>query len=167
MANTQTVNALDLLETQHRDAEALIEKIEKTDDIDKKTELFEQLADSLAAHATIEEKLFYPAVMAKQTRELLVESVEEHLSVKRVLADMLELDPHDEHFDAKLSVLKEQIDHHAHEEEEAELFPKVKKLLDADELESLGNQMMAMFEDLLEQQPRSNVPAETGAPAPI
>ena len=163
-----TINALDLLMEQHTEVERLIEKIEKADRPELKRELFVQLADKLAAHATIEEKLFYPAVMAKQTHELLLESVEEHLAVKRVLADMLALDVENEHFDAKLTVMKEQVRHHAHDEEEGELFPKVRRLLSSDELAALGNELLAMFEMLLERgQPRMVVPKETAEAAPL
>jgi hypothetical protein len=131
--------------------------------------LFVELADKLAAHATVEEKLFYPASMAKETSELLHEAVEEHLSVKRVLADMLELDPDEDKddFDAKLSVLKEQVSHHAHDEEEAKLFPLLRQMMSEDDRAALGNEVLAMFEALLERSPRKQVPAETGEPAPL
>jgi hemerythrin superfamily protein len=163
-----TINALELLAEQHIEVDQLISQIEDTNDRDTKTELFRQLADKVAAHATIEEKLFYPSVMAKQTHELLLESVEEHLALKRVLADMLELDVEDEHFDAKLTVMKELFRHHAHDEEEGELFPKVRKLLSSDELAGLGNELLAMFELLLERgQPRMTIPAETAEAAPL
>jgi hypothetical protein len=161
------IDALELLATQHTEVEELFGKIEEADDAGKKVELFNELADKLSAHTTIEEKIFYPAVNASKTRELLVEAVEEHLAVKRVLADMLELDVEDEQFDAKLSVMKEMIDHHAHEEEEKELFPKVRKMMSKEELAGLGNEMLAMFEDLLERSPRNTVPAETAEAAPI
>ena len=160
------MNALQLLTEQHEEVDNLIERIESADS-EGKAALFQELADKLAAHAKIEEKLFYPAVMAKQTEEILLESVEEHLSIKRVLADMLELDPSEDQFDAKLSVMKEQLEHHAHEEEEKELFPKVRKLLDAEELEGLGGEMSALFAELLEQHPSRSVPAETGEAAPL
>ena len=162
-----TIDALKLLEEQHQEVEDLISEIEESDDPDDKRALFQELADKIAAHSTIEEKLFYPSVMAKQTQEQLVEATEEHLSVKRILADLLELDVEDEHFDAKLKVMKEQIRHHAHDEEEDKLFPKVRKLLSADELAALGNEMMAMFERLLERDPRMQVPAETAEAAPL
>ena len=163
----ETIDALELLRSQHEEVEGLIEKIENTDDAEEKRALFIELADNLAAHSTIEEKIFYPSVMDEKTRELLVESTEEHLSVKRLLADMLELDVEDERFDAKLSVIKEQIRHHAHDEEDDMLFPKVRRLMSADELAALGNEMLAMFETLLESQPRTQVPAETAEPAPL
>lgn len=168
MKKENTTNALELLMSQHEEVEMLIEQIENTADVSEKSVLFEALADQLAAHATIEEKLFYPAVMDESTRELLMESTEEHLSVKRLLADMMELDPDDERFAAKLLVVRDQVVHHAHEEEEGQLFPLVRKLFDADDLAALGNEMLAMFEQLLEKgEPRMNVPAETRAAAPL
>ncbi|HUQ03364.1 MAG TPA: hemerythrin domain-containing protein [Kofleriaceae bacterium] len=161
------MNALELLKEQHDEVDELIGGIEKATDDKRKRQLFEEMADKLAAHATIEETIFYPAVLARQTEEILLESVEEHLSIKRVLADMIELDVDDDSFDAKLSVIKEQVTHHAREEEEGELFPKVKKLLSADELDGLGNEMLVRFLALLDESPRMTVPAETGEAAPI
>ena len=159
------MDALKLLTEQHKEVDALIAKLEK--DPADKDELFEELADKIAAHATMEEKLFYPAVRARQTEDILRESVEEHLAVKRIIADMLSLDSDDDQWDAKLSVVKEQLEHHAHEEEEGELFPKVRKLFGKDELEALGGEMAALFEELLATHPSRNVPAETGEAAPI
>jgi hemerythrin superfamily protein len=157
-----TTDALELLKMQHDEVEMLIEQIEDNDDADEKAELFQELADKLAAHSTMEEKLFYPAVMGEDTEELLLESTEEHLSVKRVLADMMELDVEDERFDAKLTVLKEQVRHHARDEEEKQLFPKIRREFSKDELAALGNECMAMFEMLIERgEPRMVVPRET------
>jgi hemerythrin superfamily protein len=161
------MNAIDLLVEQHDEVEALFDELESATSPERKAELFARLADNLAAHAKIEEAIFYPAVREKQTEAILLESTEEHLSIKRLLADLLELDPGDDRFDAKLEVMKEQVDHHAREEEEGELFPKVRKLLDSNELDGLGGEMLSLFESLLEQQPRSLVPAETDAAAPL
>jgi hemerythrin superfamily protein len=161
------MNALELLKDQHDVVDELIKKIEDEDDHDRKRDLFAELADKLAAHAAIEEKLFYPAVFAKQTEDILRESTEEHLQIKRVLADMLELDVDDDQFDAKLSVMKEEITHHAREEEEAELFPKVKKLLEEGDLEGLADEMQIMFDTLLAESPRMQVPSETDHAAPL
>jgi hemerythrin superfamily protein len=166
-ANAQTVNVLDLLTTQHSEVDQLIAQLEKgTGD---RSAVFRQLADKLAAHTTVEEKIFYPAVMLRQTSDLLHESVEEHLAIKRVLADMLklDLDAERETFDAKLAVLKEEVSYHAHEQEESELFPIVRKTMDEDELAALGNDVLAMFETLMEQEPRRLVPKETDQAAPL
>ncbi|MBA3540287.1 MAG: hemerythrin domain-containing protein [Deltaproteobacteria bacterium] len=161
------MNALELLTTQHDEVEDLFDQIEKSKSGRMTAELFMDLADKLAAHAKIEETIFYPAVMSRQTEDLLLESAEEHLSIKRVLADLLMLDSDDDHFDAKLAVMKEQVEHHAREEEEGELFPKVRKLLDAEELEALGSEMLSAFEELMGTQPRASVPRETEAAASL
>ena len=162
-----TIDALELLKSQHDEVEMLIGQIEDSDDSEEKEELFRELADKLAAHSTIEEKLFYPAVMSGDTCEQLLEATEEHLAVKRVLADMLDMDVDDDRFDAKLSVLKEEVRHHARDEEEDKLFPQVRQMFSADELAGLGNECLAMFEQLLEANPRMNVPAETAEAAPL
>ena len=156
-----TIDALELLKMQHDEVEDLISEIEESDDGEEKMDLFRQLADKIAAHSAIEEKLFYPSVMSDDTEEQLLESTEEHLAVKRVLADMLEMEASDDRFDAKLSVLKEEIRHHARDEEEKKLFPKVRRMFTKDELAGLGNELMAMFEELLEQEPRNEVPMQT------
>jgi hemerythrin superfamily protein len=162
-----TIDALELLTMQHDEVEDLISEIEESDDGEEKMDLFRELADKIAAHSAIEEKLFYPSVMSDDTEEQLLESTEEHLAVKRVLADMLEMEASDDRFDAKLSVLKEEIRHHARDEEEKKLFPKVRRMFTKDELAGLGNELMAMFEELLEQEPRNEVPMQTREAAPL
>jgi hemerythrin superfamily protein len=160
------VNAIDLLKQQHREVEKLFKKMEKAGP-DEKEKLFDELADSLAVHAAIEEQHFYPATKDARTEELLQEAVEEHLSVKRIIADLLEMEPDDPQFDAKITVLQEQVEHHV-EEEEKELFPKVQKLHSKDELEDLGVLMEQTAEELKEQgAPRMEVPKETGSAAPL
>ena len=123
------MNAIDLLKSQHREVAKLFSKLEKASKAADKTELFEEIADKLAVHAAIEEHHFYPAVKAKRTEDILLESLEEHLGIKRVIADLLEVSAEDETFDAKAKVLKEQVEHHV-EVEESDLFPKVKRLFD-------------------------------------
>jgi len=158
-----TTDVLELLESQHKEVDELIARIENRDGNIRA--LFTELADKLAAHATVEEKVFYPAVMAADTEKQLREAVEEHLSVKRLLADLIILKPGEDAFFAKLKVLKEQVGHHAHKEEEAKLFPKVKAMFSSDERAALGNEVLVMFEELMQSHPYKNVPAETTAAA--
>lgn len=160
------MNAIDLLKSQHRTVEKLFSKIAGAKEDAKKQELFNQVADALAAHAAIEEHQFYPAVKAKRTEDILLESLQEHLGVKRVIADLLKTPAGDQTFDAKIKVLKEQVEHHV-EEEESDLFPKVKKLLDVEYLEALGQEMSAEFEILQAGEPRKAVPSETKTAASI
>ena len=161
------MNAVELLESQHREVEKLFTQIEKAKNKRDKATLFAQLADDLAMHATIEEKHFYPAVRAKRTEDILLESLEEHLGIKRVIADLLAIDADDETFDAKIKVLKEQVEHHV-EEEESDLFPKSKKVLDAKEMADLGAAMEKAQQRIEKRgDPREAVPAETAHAAAL
>jgi hemerythrin superfamily protein len=162
-----TIDALDVLADQHQEVTQLMEDLAETDDPVDRMELFRELADKLAAHATIEEKLFYPAVLEDDTRAQLLEATEEHLAIKRTLADMLALDVDDEYFAAKLVVLRDEVIHHAYDEEEDKLFPIVREMLSTDELEALGGELLSMFEELLEREPRQQVPDETLQAAPL
>lgn len=158
-------NALDLLEEQHAYVDKLFEQIAAGGP--RKRAVFLELADCLAAHAAVEEKLFYPRVMMPETERLLLAHVEEHLAMKRVLADLLTMDLSDPQFDAKLAVLKEEVSHHAHAEEEQKLFPILRAHLDADQLASIGNDLLARFEELITTAPRKHVPGETRHAAPL
>jgi hypothetical protein len=159
------MGAIEMLESQHREVEKLFAAFEKASGA-KKRDIFLEIADKLAIHATIEEKHFYPAAKGDETEDLLEESVEEHLSVKRIIADLLE-DEDDETLEAKVAVLKEQVEHHV-EEEEDELFPKVEDMLDATTLDALEQEMTATQEELLSRgNPREHIPQETGEAAPI
>ena len=161
------MSAIDLLESQHREVEKLFSQIEKAKDSEKKTQLFQETADKLAIHAAIEEHHFYPAVKAKRTEDILLESLEEHVTIKRTLADLMSIDADDETFDAKVKVLKEEVEHHVGEEE-GELFPKVKKILAAAELDALEQEMVAEQEELVEAgEPRASIPNETDKAAPL
>ena len=159
------LNAIDFLIQQHDEVDALIERLQDEElEGQQKMFVFFEFADKLAAHAAMEEQLFYPAVLAKQTEDNLLESTFEHLAMKRVLADLLLTELDDPRFDAQLSILQEEIEHHAREEEEGKLFPMVQEMMSTEELAALGGEMLALFEQLLSRQPRQQVPRETASP---
>jgi len=161
------MNAVKMLKQQHRQVEKLFKQFSAAKSAGPRGKAFNEIADALAVHATIEERHFYPAVKKQQTEDLLLESVEEHLEIKRVIADLLQMDPGDEVFEAKVTVLQEDVEHHV-EEEEGELFPKVERLIDEEELETIGAAMEETEKDLRsEGNPRDAVPGETGEAAPI
>ncbi len=130
------VNAIGLLVSQHRKMEKMLKDMLEASSEDR-AKLFEEAARELMSHVLIEEEIFYPSVKAERTEDILLESLEEHLSLKRVLRDLVNLAIDDEHFDPKLHVLEEQVRHH-HKEEEEHLFPKVEKLFSKERLEKLG-----------------------------
>jgi len=161
------MNAIKMLKQQHREVAKLFKQLDGSQSDETRQSTFEEIADALAVHAAIEERHFYPAVKRQQTEDILLESVEEHLQIKRAIADLLEMDAGDDDFEAKAKVLQEDVEHHV-EEEETSLFPTVEKLFDEEELEALGQAMEATQDDLKrEGNPRDAIPGETDAAAPI
>ena len=161
------MDAIKLLIDQHRQLEAQMKTAVDAREAKARTAALAKVGDDLTKHITSEEEIFYPAVKAKRTEDILLESLEEHLSLKRLLADLLTLDPASETWEPKFKVLKEQTEHH-HEEEEEKLFPKVRKTLDAAELQSLGQQMLALQQKLQRAgDPRETVVEQTGEATPL
>lgn len=159
------MNAIEMLVAQHRRMEKLLKDLLDAEPGARRP-LFARAADELMSHVLVEEEVFYPAVKAERTEDILLESLEEHLSLKRVLSDLVALPADDEHFEPKLHVLEEQTRHH-HKEEEEHLFPKVKKLLSPERLDALGAAMAKKQEDLLREEPRHEVVNQTDAAADL
>ncbi len=163
------MNAIDMLKQQHREVEELFEEFEQAGEGARKTKerVCQEIGDALAIHATIEERIFYPESKQENTEELLRESVEEHLAMKKLLADIMQSDLDDPQYEAKMKVLKEQVLHHV-EEEERELFPLVSKSCSREDLEDMGSRMEELAEELEDEgQPRASIPEQTDKPAPI
>jgi iron-sulfur cluster repair protein YtfE (RIC family) len=144
------MNATTLLKQQHKEVRDLFKKIEKSDDAGTRRQLLGQVAQALKGHTTIEEEIFYPAVRESGTakaEEMVDEAFEEHHVVDLVLAELPSVDPEDERFDAKMTVLSELVDHHA-KEEEKEMFKLALKLGRAG-LTELGQRMEARFQEVV------------------
>jgi hemerythrin-like domain-containing protein len=128
---TPTEDAITLLTTDHAKVKKLFEEFESLKEGDgsdtDKSALVTQICNELKVHAEIEEEIFYPAVRkAIEDGDLVDEALVEHASAKELIAQLEEMSPDDELYDAKVTVLAEQIEHHV-EEEEGEMFPKAKK----------------------------------------
>jgi hemerythrin superfamily protein len=136
-----------LLKEDHKKVKKLFrefEKTHKTASVAAKRKLVDTILHELVTHAFIEETIFYPAARAEvpETDDHVLESVEEHHVVAWLCSELKNLDPGDETFDAKVTVLIENVEHHAKEEEE-EWFPKVREALGRKRLTDLGEQMEA------------------------
>ena len=138
------MDAVTLLRNDHKTVEALFKKFEKAGPNAHKTkqDLVEKVVEELSIHAAIEEQVLYPAARKAMpdASEQVLEALEEHHIVKWVLSELDGMDPQDERFDAKVTVLKELVLHHA-KEEERDLFPKIRKALTPADLRDLGEQM--------------------------
>lgn len=136
------MNAFQLLKNDHQIVSGLFDQIESASG-QAKTQLFNRLKSELDVHALIEEKIFYPALEnKKESREITLEAYEEHKVVKDLLAELASGSSADEEWDAKLKVLRENVDHHV-EEEEGELFDKANDVLNDEDLERIGEEMEA------------------------
>ena len=139
------MNAFTLLKEDHERVAAIFEKLEPTTEraIKTREELFARLKTELEAHTQLEEQIFYPALKEEEeTRDITLESIEEHRVVKALLKEMEGMQVDSEQWTAKLAVLKENVEHHV-EEEEGEMFPKARKALPKEKLEALGGRLEA------------------------
>jgi Hemerythrin HHE cation binding domain len=142
------MNATALLKKQHKDVRGLFEEVLEVEDPESRRQLCERIGQELMVHTKIEEEIFYPAVreLGDKGEEMVAEAFEEHHVVDLVLAELPEVDPEDERFHAKMTVLQELVDHHA-KEEEKEMF-KLAQKLGKQELAELGERMQARAEEL-------------------
>ena len=143
MADSKQQDAVALLKADHREVEELFEKFEKAKGDGAKEKLALKICMELTVHAQIEEEIFYPAAReaVPETKDHVLESVEEHHVVVWMLSELRGLDPADETFDAKVTVLTENVRHHV-EEEEDEWFPEVRSALGRKRLQELGQRMI-------------------------
>lgn len=146
------MDALTLLTADHNRVRGLFKRFKdahEAEDQETATLVATTIFDELDVHTTIEETVFYPAVtdVKDEVHELVVEGLEEHKVAKDLIAEAKALSPEDEHWAAKVKVLIESVEHHA-EEEEKELFPKVRSGLDAKKLDALGEALEAKKREL-------------------
>ena len=141
------MNSLTLLRKDHREVKDLLKQASDADTTQKQ-KLFEQIKSELQVHEAIEEEIFYPALKEHpKTKEIALEAYEEHHVVDQVMSEMDALSPDDETWDAKFSVMEENLKHHINEEER-EMFEQAQKVFSDDELEQLGEQMLRRKEQL-------------------
>jgi hemerythrin superfamily protein len=142
------MKATDVLKKQHKDVMGLFEEVLEAEDPESRRKLCEAIERELKVHTRIEEEIFYPAVrgLGDEGDEMVLEALEEHHVVDLVLAELPRVDPEDERFEAKLTVLQELVRHHAKEEEKA-MF-KTAQQLGKNELEELGERLQARAAEL-------------------
>ena len=137
------MKASQLLKKQHREVEKLFATALKTEDPKVRRRTMDEIKSALEHHTSIEEEIFYPAVRelgTKKAEEMIGEAYEEHHVVKLVLAELPTVDPADDAFEYKMTVLKELVAHHV-EEEEDEMFPMAEKKLGDSRSSELAQQM--------------------------
>src|SRR5918997_2918825 len=130
------MDAFELLKKDHKKVSGIFEKLDTTTERGVKTreELFTQLKQELDVHAKIEETILYPVLKeAQETEDITLEAYEEHAVVKQLLTELDEMPKSDETWGAKLTVLKENVEHHV-EEEEGEMFSSAREVLSSEQI---------------------------------
>jgi hemerythrin-like domain-containing protein len=157
-SRTAQPDAIAVLKKDHETVRGLLSKLESAagKNRDKAQQLVTKLDQELKIHTQIEEEIFYPAyrdaVRSKTDKQLYFEAKEEHHVVDLVLPEVTDNEGEaNEEFAAKAKVLKELVEHHA-DEEEKEMFPKARKVLDKSELRELGERLLQRKQELMEEQ---------------
>jgi len=146
-----------LLKEDHKRVAKLFKEIESAGEraIKTKQNLFGQLRTELTQHMELEETEVYPVLEEHdKTKDMALEGVEEHAVCKRLIEEIGGEEAGSEVWDAKIKVLKENVEHHVDEEEE-EMFPDAEKALPKEVLEALGAAIEAAKADLAEKGKRS------------
>ena len=158
MASTKSQDAIALLKEDHRKVEDLFEQFEKAKGDGRKEKLALEICKELTIHTILEEEIFYPAIEGKVDEDLLKESFVEHDAAKVLIAEIETGGPSDEYYDAKVKVLKEEIEHHVEEEEKPKegMFAQCR---DAEvDLVELRDQMLARKAELMAQAEAGGLP---------
>jgi hemerythrin superfamily protein len=138
------MDAIKLLKQDHREVEELFKRFERAGDEahKQKQSIGEQVIKLLSIHSGVEEEFLYPAAreLSDETKDLVLESLEEHHVAKATLAELESMSADDERYTAKMTVLVENIRHHI-KEEERELFPMLRELMSTAQREALGAAM--------------------------
>lgn len=145
---TPAPDALTLIKTDHQEAKALFARFfdSSTPSAQRRSALT-QVLDALTIHTNMEEQIFYPALRkagGSEEKSSVLEAFEEHASAKDLIAKIRSLAPRDETLTAKVTVLKEMIEHHV-EEEESQMFSEARRVLGS-KLEALGAEMQRFKE---------------------
>jgi hemerythrin superfamily protein len=133
-------DALAFLEEQHLAVHRLFATLDAPIGPVERADAFKRVADALAVHTAIEERHFYPAIRERRTEDLLIDSLHEHLEIKRAIVDLVQLSIADEMFEEKLATLKQFVTRHI-EEDESQLFPMVRGLYTREALLSVAEAM--------------------------
>ena len=159
--NTAASSILDMLREDHRKVKKLFEEFEDAKNSRAKQEIVDTALEELEIHAQLEEELIYPAIRPEiDDEDLMDEAVEEHHVVHVLIAELKKMKAGDDRFDAKFTVLAENVKHHI-KEEETEMFPKIQKI--QIDWESLEAEVVELKEELTSQTVSPSKSSRNGA----
>ena len=141
---------VEMLLEDHKKVQTLFNNFNKSEDEAARQNIVNKVCAELTLHAQLEEEIFYPAVReAIDNADLMDKAVVEHAAAKHLVHELEAMQPSDALYKAKFTVLGEYVNHHI-EEEQAQIFPKVKET--KIDLESLGREMADYKQELMAQQ---------------
>ena len=156
-----STDAIVLLKDEHKEIRKAFRAFEKAGENARarKGQLVDRMIALLTRHTYIENEVMYPEVRAllPEVEDDVLESYEEHHVADVLCMELWTMSGTDEHFDAKATVLIENVEHHI-EEEEQEWFPKVRAGIGRTELADLGKRM---------QDKRADAPRKPTQPAAL
>ena len=158
MAVATPTDAIALLKADHRKVEDLFAKFKSARGAEKKQRLVSEICTELTIHTIIEEEIFYPACKGAVEEGMVEEAYVEHDGAKVLIAELEAGNPSEEFYDAKVTVLSEQIKHHVAEEEKRSegLFAQARAAGLA--MDDLGVRMKARKQELLAKFKAEGVP---------
>jgi len=141
-----STDAIVLLKADHKEVKKLFREFEGAGEnaTTRKGEIVNKIIELLTMHTYIENEVMYPEVrrLLPDLEDDVLESYEEHHVADVLCMELFAMSPDAERFDAKTTVLIENVSHHIEEEEE-EWFPKVRAGLGRKQLSELGERMLA------------------------
>ena len=151
VSSNSSETATQLLMADHLKVQQLFQEyavLKDSGNDDEKSALVKEICRELTVHAQVEEEIVYPVFrQGLEADDLIDEAEEEHAEVKELIAQLESMEPGDDHYDAKVKVMSENIEHHV-KEEETEMFPKAQKAkLDTTEL---GTEVASRKAELLD-----------------
>ena len=138
-------DAIVMLREDHKEVRALFREFQKSSTTQaRKGAIVEKVIELLTVHTYIENEVMYPRVRAllPELEDDVLESYEEHHVADVLVMELTTMTPEDERFEAKTTVLIENVTHHI-EEEEQDWFPKVREGLGRKQLQEIGEEMVA------------------------
>jgi hemerythrin superfamily protein len=156
-----STDAIVMLKEDHKNVKRLFKEFQAAQEGpgSGKARIVEQILHELTVHTYLENEIMYPEVrrLVPDIEDDILESYEEHHVADVLCLELSTMDPDDEHFDAKVTVLIESVTHHIQEEEQ-EWFPKVREALGRNELQELGARMAEL---------KPNAPTKPTEPAAL
>ncbi len=139
-------DVLKMLSDDHRKVERMFKQLAQGDD----RQLALQICNELTMHSTLEEEIVYPVLRDRVDPNMAEEAEKEHQALKELIARVEQMEPDDSEISNVMQEIERNLRHHV-EEEEQQVFPKMQAQVGDDDLYTLGNELFARRQELLQE----------------